>query len=813
MSNPNYRPSANSKNRFGTKATLLAALLSQSAYGEAVNGKHPFNIPAQALNQALLSFGKQSQQQLMYGTDIADNLRSQALQGDYTAQEAINILLGGTPLQAVTTGEGTITLQPKTADLQNKTSPQVLPLVTVTGKAGYDSTNPYNKDYYLPNAVTGTKTDAPLFDTPVSVQVVPKAVIHDQQAIGLDSVLQNVSGVSKGWGFGSGKNENLQIRGFSNDSIYRDGVLIPNSNAISLANAERVEVLKGPAGMVFGRTQPGGLVNVITKRPQKDGYYSLQQQFGSFDTYRTLLDATGAINKSGTLMYRLNYEHLDSNSFRDFMFDDRDFIAPSLTWQITQDTQLDLDFMHQNRKTSTDSGIPFDLQLSGEIPGKIPRHFRGNEPTDYANSKYYEGDATLTHRFNQDWQIRGKFSFISSDTSTAQTFSNGNTTPFGDLARGFLKTRDEFQSQYGTVDVTGHFATGELKHTLLVGSDYYHGVNSNGSSPFRGNVPTINVFNPIYGFTQFLNDPIGPLRDTKNEWYGVYVQDQIALWDKWQLLFGSRFDHAEFKVSGSQKQVDEFSPRVGLLYHPVSWLGIYGDYVKTFNAVNQGTTVSGDIPDPEKSEEYEVGLKGEWLEGKLSANLAFFELTKTNVQTPLPAPFVNKVAVTGEQRSRGIEIDIKGQLTDAWNLITTYAYTDTAVTKDSAPLDNVIGSSGAGNTGHRFANVPRNSGSIWTSYDFSSLGAQGISIGAGVFIAGKRTGNIDNNFDMPGYARLDTLLKYQRKVGPSNVTLQLNVENLLDKEYIASSNGFASFIHQTTPGAPRTFLGSVKVEF
>jgi len=383
----------------------------------------------------------------------------------------------------------------------------------------------------------------------------------------------------------------------------------------------------------------------------------------------------------------------------------------------------------------------------------------------------------------------------------------------GDLNRGFLKTAGNFESEYGTVDLTGHFSTWDLEHTLLIGTDYYHGVDAGASSEFRGNVPTINVFNPVYGFTQFLNDPIGLLSKTKNEWYGFYVQDQVELWEQWQLLFGSRFDHAEFKVSGSEKRVDEFSPRVGLLYHPVSWLGVYADYVKTFNAANQGTTVTGDIPDPEKSKEYEVGLKGEWLDGKLSANLAFFELTKTKIQTPLPAPFVNKVAVTGEQVSRGIELDLSGQLTDYWNLIATYAYTDTEVTKDSAPLDTVIGSSGSGNTGHRFANVPRNAGSVWTTYDFSGLGAQGFSAGAGVYLASDRAGNIDNSFDMPGYARLDSMLKYQRKVGLSNVTLQFNIENLLDKEYIASSNGFASFIHQTMPGTPRTFLGSVKVEF
>lgn len=798
---------------FGLPLSAPAADAATSNTASQQSAPLDFNIPAQPLTGALNAFIAASDWQVGFPAGLAKDVRSSAVSGNYTPQQALQQLLVGSGLSYRITGNNTVTLEKAP---QSKTDTTTLAAMTVKGKRN-DTNDPYSKDYAVRNAATGTKTDTPIFDTPVTVQVVSKAVINDQQAIGLGDVLNNVSGVSKGWGFGAQANETIQIRGFANNAIYRDGVLTPNSINMSLANAQRVEVLKGPAGMLFGRTQPGGLVNVVTKRPQKESYYSLQQQFGSYDTYRTLADATGSVNKDGSLLYRVNYEHLDSNSFRDHVFDDRDFIAPSLTWLISNDTQLDLDFMYQNRRTINDSGIPYDLQLSGAIPGKIPLNFFRNEPTDYNNSQFYEGDATLTHRFNEDWKIRGKFSIIKNNAATAQTSANANTNLLGDIGRGFLKTNNDFGSEYGTVDLTGHFSTLALNHTLVVGADYYHSNDAGSTSPYRTSVPTINVFNPVYGFSQYLNDPLGPVTHNKNEWYGIYVQDQIALWDKWQLLFGSRFDHAEFgtsnPTSSRTKQADEFSPRAGLMYHPVSWLGIYADYVKTFNAVNQGTTIDGGLPDPEKSREYEAGLKGEWLDGKLSANLAFYELTKNNIQTPLPAPFANRVAVTGEQLSRGIELDLRGQLTDYWNLIATYAYTDTEVTKDSGAFDAVLGSSGPGNKGHRFANVPRNSGSLWSTYDFSGLGAQGFSAGAGVYLAGDRAGNLDNTFNMPGYARVDSMLKYQRKVGPSNVTLQFNIQNLLDKDYIASSNGGFAFIHQTLPGAPRTFLGSVKVEF
>ena len=205
----------------------------------------------------------------------------------------------------------------------------------------------------------------------------------------------------------------------------------------------------------------------------------------------------------------------------------------------------------------------------------------------------------------------------------------------------------------------------------------------------------------------------------------------------------------------------------------------------------------------------EFGLKGEWLDGKLRSTLAFYELTKTNVKTPLPAPLSNFSATTGAVRSRGIEFDLQGQLTEYWNVIGTYAYTEAMIVSGSDDP-----SSGIGATGNRLENIPRNASSLWSTYDFSKFGVQGFSAGAGVYLVGNRAANSANTFDLPGYGRVDTMLKYRHKVGPSNVTVQFNIENLLDKEYYASNNGAGNFVQQQTmPGASRTYMGSVKVEF
>ncbi|MGH8626883.1 MAG: TonB-dependent siderophore receptor, partial [Gammaproteobacteria bacterium] len=246
------------------------------------------------------------------------------------------------------------------------------------------------------------------------------------------------------------------------------------------------------------------------------------------------------------------------------------------------------------------------------------------------------------------------------------------------------------------------------------------------------------------------------------------------------------------------------SPRVGLLYHPVPWLGLYASYVEGFNAENTGVDQSGAPLDPRLSHQYEAGLKAEGLDGRLSASLAFFDLTQENISTPIPG-MPGRFDVTGEARNRGIELDISGALTDHWRLIASYAYIDSEITKDRDS------EGGTRNQGNRLRNVPRHAGSFWTQYDFGGFGWPELTAGAGVFLVGQREGNNANNFQLPGHGRVDALLGYSWRIGPTRLTAQFNVENLLDKEYFASTS-FGSRLN-ILPGAPRTFLGSVQVEW
>lgn len=808
MSNAKYcKPfSAGKGRRHAAKAALLAALISQTAHGDAAGSKHHFDIPAQSLNQALLMFGRQSQQQLMYGTDIADNLRSRSLQGDYTADEAIRILLGDAPLQAVTTGEGAITLQPRAAELQNNLGPQTMPAVQVVGKAVYDATDPYNPDYRLPNASTATKTDTPIMETPFSVQVVPKQVLQDQQVTRLEQGLKNVSGVTVFPG-NQGGSDAFIMRGFLNDTTYRDGILLPTilgggTTKREVANLERVEVLKGPGSILFGRSEPGGVINMVTKQPLSTPYYSLQQQVGSYDFYRTTVDATAPITKDNSLLYRLNIAYENAGSFRDFVDNERVFVAPVLKWNISDKTQATFEMEYQHFNESPDPGIP----PLGNRPANVAMHTALHEPLMNTN----DGDRVMvgfnwSHQFNNDWKLSHRFTseFFNIDN---RTLFFGTAASNGAISRSFnLAPETESQRYMNTVNLTGKLVTGVIDHSLLFGFDHFQEDDS-----IRGNccaaAPAFNIFNPVYLSTAPQLDTVSRNNYTQS-WYGLYFQDQIKLPYGWHLLGGFRYDNAEGEnnlLGRVTSAEDRVSPRGGILWQVLPWLSVYGSYTENFGPSSTLFRADSLILPPQSAQQWETGLKTEFFDGQLRATLAYFDLTKQNIRVPGLTPPLFTPRAVGEAESRGLEFEVTGEILPGWSVIVAYAYTPYAkITKDNTS------DGGPGNTGKRLFLAPEHSGSVWNTYQFHSGSLQGLKLGAGITAMDQRQGNSSNTYQLPGYATVGLLASYQMNVGKSKVTTQINVDNLLDKEYYAGSNS-GNFI---TIGSPRTFMGSVRLEF
>jgi iron complex outermembrane receptor protein len=294
--------------------------------------------------------------------DKIKNLTASRLEGNYSVEAGLAALLKNSGLTFERNAAGYVLVQAKSID----GNAVKLPEVRVAGFMDPDA--PGNPSYTCTNASTATRVDLPLMITPASVQVVPQAVLEDQQAIQIEDTVKNVSGVSPGFTFG-GMSQSFMIRGFGTGfASFRDGFRFPLASSFSLANISRVEVLKGATTNLYGRIEPGGMVNLVTKRPQAERYYALNQQFGSYGQFQTLADATGAINESGTLLYRLNFEYLNQNSFRDFGFSDRIFVALSVTWKIAPSTQFDVDFTYKDLETRDD----FGTVALGNRPARVP---------------------------------------------------------------------------------------------------------------------------------------------------------------------------------------------------------------------------------------------------------------------------------------------------------------------------------------------------------------------------------------------------------------------------------------------------------
>ncbi len=807
-----------SNRRYTAIAALLATMMIQAAHSETSNGKHHFDIPAQSLNQALLTFGRQSQQQIMYSSSMTENYRSPALKGDYTTEEAIKILLSNSALQAVSSGTGSITVKPKPAELQNKATPaDALPVVTVNADVKYDVNDPYNKDYAIPNTTTATKTDTPIMETPYSIAVVSQQVIKDQQAIKIEDALKNVAGVQTGFTNG-GLSDTFMVRGFESSTFYRDGFLLPDGLGASQArretpNIERVEVLKGPGSVLYGRSTPGGIINLVTKRPQATPYHSIQQQFGSYDRYRTTADSTGAITSDNKLLYRANLSYENANSFRDFVKTDSFFVAPSLTWNVSDQTQINMNVEYNHFDNTNDSGIP----PIGNRPAPVPRNRQIGEPKNNSNV----GDRTYvgfdwTHEFNDNWKIAHRFGAEFLDVTQLFTFFFGQPDALGNLAnvpsslpmgkRGSNNGTSHQQEYFTTLNLTGKFDTGPVKHTMLWGFDYF--VND---VQFRGECcalfpsgATFNIYNPTYSTIEGPhNFEAGPDRNT--EWYGLYWQDQIKFPFNIYGNVGVRYDNATGTNDGKVTTADhKVSPRGGLLWQPQKWLAVYGNYSENFGPSNSffQNPDQQQLP-PQTAEEWELGAKTEFMDGRFTASFAYFDLTKNNLPAPDPLnPVLTRTI--GQQETKGIELEASGEILPGWRAIGAYTNLTYAKINKDVGFDG-----GSGDTGHRLYGTPHSFGSLWNTYEFQNTDLRGLKVGGGVVASGKSYGSFANDYQLPGYVTMNLMASYGLKVAGKNLTFQLNANNLLDKTYYQGTNsdtriGFGSL---------RTFMGAVKLEF
>ncbi|BDR10922.1 TonB-dependent siderophore receptor [Comamonas thiooxydans] len=696
---------------------------------------------------------------------------------------------------------------------QESTVTSTLPAVTVTGAPD---------DYRPPATSTATRTDTPSLQTSQSVQVVPRAVIEDQNALTLTDAVRNVSGVQYDFGFNGSMQPLLILRGFPSTSMTAMGSMSGSSSyyldgskvmgvPINMANVQSVEVVKGPASVLYGRSEPGGLVNVVTKPISSVSELSFEQTIGQRGLSRTAIEASGSLNADQTLRGRVAASHYTADSIRDFVEDRLSSFTGSLAWVPDARTNVTATLDYSDNRYRTDYGIP----AVGNRPADLPWSRQYNDSPYLSSAKTTSLKLDASHQLNDAWQIKGRLLSLRSDTSEmdiapyrvdmGMAMLPSQTCPgTGDpMCRYYFGVRPDgrYKVDQVNVDLTGKFQTGGIGHTVLVGFDTYRTKKT--GTTYTQQVDAVSVYNPSLGNTPGL-DPMMSMPqdyDDHSRWTSFYVQDQLALGNGVFLTGALRHDrtNAVFGMPGTEPNKQSFTtPRLGAVWQFAPNQSIYAQYQDSVAANNGRDAVTGAALDSERARQIEIGHKIELFDGKLSSTVALFELTKRNRGATVPdplSPTLTNVVTIGKAVARGLEWDVSGQLTKKLSLIGSYAYTDAKVTEDPTYQ------------GMKLANVARHTASLWARYAVDSQ----WTVGGGVFAQSQRQGDSGNTFQLPGYARVDAMVAYRFALGASKASLQFNLDNVFNRKYYTGSHQFLQ--DWIKLGNPRTAKLTLRVDY
>ncbi|MBE7385498.1 MAG: TonB-dependent siderophore receptor [Leptolyngbya sp. SIO1E4] len=722
------------------------------------------------------------------------------------AGDRVQVAITGTdapPVVEVTATGLAVKLGEVIADIEDETIQ-----IVVTGQE--------DEGYNPSSASTATRTDTPLRDIPQSITVVPRQVLEDRNVRTVIEGVETVSSVAPGSRrYGSVPITSTRIiRGFDQRAAgvtsFRNG--FPDSDFYSLApitTVEKVEVLRGPASVLFGAGEPGGIVNVITRQPLDEPYYNLAFEVGNYGLYQPSIDLSGPLTENDTALYRFIASYQSSNDFQDFADNRVTTIAPSVTLNLGERTELDLYYEYTRLFADPPSGLTNAAILNdGSL---TPRDFATYYPDlsliDVETNRF---GYTLEHEFSNNLRLRNNIAInltsFREDEATGFALSNDDRFLGGVNPITANYQRDNF---FGQVDLLGKFETGSISHQILAGFDFNRYSLDLDRITADTPPPPLDINNPNYDIpvpNYSTRNPGSVINDVRRA-YGIYLQDQIAFSDNLKLLIGGRYDwtSANFEIDLFEggdvvefptRNDSAFSPRVGLVYQPIEEVALYASYTRSFSPLVGFDNLSLDDEisfEPTKGTQYEVGVKTDFLDGRLSATLAAYHLTRTNVLTPDPADPTLSIQ-TGEQRSQGIELDVTGEILPGWNVILSYAYTDAEVTEDNTFPE-----------GNRLPNVPENQASLWTTYTIQEGDLEGLGFGLGLFYVGARQGDLNNSFELEDYLRTDAALYYRR----DRFNAAINFRNLFDID--APAFAFSRAAAQRTE--PFSVVGSISWEF
>jgi len=650
-----------------------------------------------------------------------------------------------------------------------------------------------NPEYRTPDT-TALKIDAPLRDIPQTIDVIPDQVIRDQRALSMQDAVRNVAGI--GMATGDGQRDQFVIRGnIAYGDLFIDGVRDDALYFRDLSNIERIEILKGPASVLYGRGSSGGLINRVSKKPGTEGG-EIVVSYGSWEDKRGEIDL-GHVFTGNDVAVRLTGAIERSDSYRDQGFLRREAIAPSVLFAPSDRTRILLQADYLRDRRVTDNGIPAFQGRPVDVRASTYYGAANARAVDFSQSEVWSTTATLDHEFSDTLKLHNALRYYDYTLDRQNTIPNVVNEAARTVTLNRQSTDRAEHGWFNQLELSGRFSTGPLEHKLLLGfetgrqSKYELRID-------RANIATVDLFDPVLPVLplEVAGTP-GTHRTGVYKTLGFYAQDMISLGEYWKALAGLRYDrfrqevHQRIAGQPDLARTDTFwSPRIGLVWQPTPAQSYYVSWNKSYQPSGETfalSTSSADIAS-EKTINREIGAKFDLFDGKLSTTISAFNLKRSDIKAT--DPILLRVVPVGVQRTRGIEISAQLELSQGWQAIASYAYLDARIIRSPA-LD-----SGVPIQGNRPTLTPVNSASLWLMRSFGDR----FGLGGGVNYVGDRQANLANSVVLPEYITADAMA--WARLG--KLKAQLNIRNIFDRDYFVSGHGTVGNLNM--PGAPRSAM-------
>jgi len=800
----------------GIRAALLClslasvvpgAAMAQSATQQVVRS---YDIPAGPLSSALSRFAGEAGVLLSVDGSLLQGMDSNGLQGQYGVDAGFAALLQGSGLQAVRDSQGNYSLARRSA----QTDAVELQPMTVEGFALGNALGSM-EGYNATHSSVATKTSMPLLETSQSVSVVTRQQMDDQGSLTVAQALRYTPGVMSSPYGATSRYDYVAMRGFNDgsvDNLYLDGLKVMgdagtySTMQIDPYFLERIDVLKGPSSVLYGRSLPGGLVAMTSKQPTAKAYRQVQATLGSNAQKSIGVDLGGPLDDDGMLSYRLvglaekgdtQYDHVESQRYA---------VAPSLRIDFSADTALTLQAYLQH---DPESGYHGGLPAEGTLYRRNGRYladglFEGEPDHEKFERTQQMLGYQFEHRFDDTWSMRQNFRYLDSEVESEQVYGMGWNGNSSELARAYTGADERLHSWIIDNMLQAEFDTGAARHTLITGIDYQRGKSN--VAYYGAAAANLDAFDPVYGAPV---TPGAPFVQTRRlEQTGLYMQDLIEL-DRWRLSLGVRQDWVETEVetaatgTSSGKDSRQLTSRAGVLYLFDNGVAPYLSYSQSFNP-NSTADASGNPLEPTEGTQWELGIKYQPVGHDDLYTASLFHIEQENLASKLPDE--NFFRPVGAVRSQGLELEARLQVTESLRLLGSYTFTDIEYSKSVfSAVDSTLD-----NKGNTPTQSVRHMASLWADYRFVDRLA-GLSTGAGIRYVGKSWADAENTQRIPSYTLFDAAIGYDlANVGLPGAEVRLNANNLTDKRYVAACGSSLNYCYM---GEERNVTATVSYEF